>query len=262
MSGRSEWWFDRWLGAPQIVPRAGRFPRASSNPGAQGTMGSVGESEVRYTHAGDVDIAWTMTGGGPTDIVYVPGFISHLDLARELPVYDVLIGRLGRLGRVLTFDKRGTGLSGRDLGFGSLAERADDIRVVMDAAGWQRAHLVGISEGGPLSLLFTASFPERCPKPRTLRVVRLPATRGRSSKRRFRRAAIPRLYRTQLGNRPGARSLRPCTTRSGGPRTTWTVRTCLRVATSRRRDHAIEPGNRRPAHTASDFNARARHTPR
>ena len=76
-------------------------------------------------------------------------------------MYDALIGRLGRLGRVLTFDKRGTGLSGHDLGFGSLAERADDIRVVMDAAGWERAHLIGISEGGPLSLLFVASFPER-----------------------------------------------------------------------------------------------------
>ena len=124
-------------------------------------MRSVGESEVRYTHAGDVDIAWSVMGNGPIDILYVPGFISHLDLARELPVFDAVIGRLGRLGRVLTFDKRGTGLSGRDLGFGSLAERADDIRVVMDAAGWERAHLVGISEGGPLSLLFAASFPER-----------------------------------------------------------------------------------------------------
>jgi class 3 adenylate cyclase len=102
-----------------------------------------------------------MTGRGPIDMVVVPGFISHLDLARELPVYGTVLGRLDRLGRVLTFDKRGTGLSGRDLGFGSLAERADDIRVVMDAAGWEAAHLLGISEGGPLSLLFAATYPER-----------------------------------------------------------------------------------------------------
>jgi class 3 adenylate cyclase/pimeloyl-ACP methyl ester carboxylesterase len=68
---------------------------------------------------------------------------------------------LDRLGRVLAFDKRGTGLSGRDLGFGSLADRADDIRAVMDAAGWERAHLLGVSEGGPLSLLFAATCPER-----------------------------------------------------------------------------------------------------
>jgi len=117
--------------------------------------------EIRYARSGDVDIAWTVTGDGPVDIVYVAGFISHLDLARELSVYGTLLGRLDRVGRVLAFDKRGTGLSGRDLGFGSLAERSDDIRVVMDAAGWERAHLFGVSEGGPLSLLFAATYPER-----------------------------------------------------------------------------------------------------
>ncbi len=117
--------------------------------------------EVRYAHSGDVDVAWTVTGDGPIDIVYVAGFISHLDLARELPVYGTLLGRLDRIGRVLAFDKRGTGLSGRDLGFGSLAERTDDIRAVMDAAGWDCAHLFGVSEGGPLSLLFAATYPDR-----------------------------------------------------------------------------------------------------
>jgi class 3 adenylate cyclase len=122
---------------------------------------AVNGSAIRYTRSGTLDIAWTITGQGPIDIVVVPGFISHLDLARELPVYGTVLGRLDRLGRVLTFDKRGTGLSGRDLGFGSLAERADDIRVVMDAAGWDSAHLLGVSEGGPLSLLFAATFPER-----------------------------------------------------------------------------------------------------
>ncbi len=122
---------------------------------------AVGGSEIRYTRSGSLDIAWTVTGHGPIDIVFVPGFISHLDLAREVPVYGTLLGRLDRLARVLTFDKRGTGLSGRDLGFGSLAERSDDIRVVMDAAGWECAHLVGISEGGPLALLFAATFPQR-----------------------------------------------------------------------------------------------------
>jgi class 3 adenylate cyclase/pimeloyl-ACP methyl ester carboxylesterase len=121
----------------------------------------VDGSEIRYTRSGDVDIAWTVTGRGPIDIVYVAGFISHLDLARELSVYGSLLGRLDRLGRVLAFDKRGTGLSGRDLGFGSLAERADDIRAVMDAADLERAHLFGVSEGGPLSLLFAATNPER-----------------------------------------------------------------------------------------------------
>ena len=117
--------------------------------------------QVEYASSGDVDIAWTITGAGPRQVVYVAGFISHLDLARELPVYGTLLGRLDHIGRVLAFNKRGTGLSGRDLGFGSLTERADDIRVVMDAAGWERAHLIGVSEGGPLSLLFAATYPDR-----------------------------------------------------------------------------------------------------
>ena len=225
-------------------------------------MRSVGESEVRYTHAGDVDIAWTVTGSGPTDIVYVPGFISHLDLARELPVYDALIGRLGRLGRVLTFDKRGTGLSGRDLGFGSLAERADDIRVVMDAAGWERAHLIGISEGGPLSLLFAASFPEHVQDLILYGsfAFLLPADDPESAD--FDVPPIPRLCRTHLGKWPGSWSFRPCTSRPDDPRTTGAVRTCLRVATSRCSDHAIESGNRCPAHSGGDIYAYACHTPR
>ncbi|HVJ97171.1 MAG TPA: alpha/beta hydrolase, partial [Acidimicrobiia bacterium] len=117
--------------------------------------------EVRYARSGEVDVAWTITGDGPVDIVYVAGFISHLDLARELPVGGALLGRLDRIGRVLAFDKRGTGLSGRDLGFGSFAERIDDIRAVMDAAGWECAHLFAVSEGGPLSLLFAATYPDR-----------------------------------------------------------------------------------------------------
>src|SRR5262245_51614276 len=116
---------------------------------------------VQYAKSGDVEIAWTIIGDGPLDLVYIPGFISHLDLAPELPAFAALFGRLGRIGRVLTFDKRGTGLSGRDLGFGSLAERADDIRVVMDAAGWKHAHLFAVSEAGPLSIVFAATYPDR-----------------------------------------------------------------------------------------------------
>ena len=117
--------------------------------------------DVQYARSGEIDIAWSLTGDGPCDIVFVPGFISQLDLCRELPMFATIMARLERIGRVLTFDKRGTGLSGRELGFGSLSERMDDIRIVMDAAGWQKAHLVGISEGGPLSILFAATYPER-----------------------------------------------------------------------------------------------------
>jgi class 3 adenylate cyclase/pimeloyl-ACP methyl ester carboxylesterase len=117
--------------------------------------------EVRYAQSGELSIAYMTHGDGPLDIVYVPGFISNLDLMWELPFYRHMIERLGGFGRVITFDKRGTGLSDRTLGHGSVAERMDDIRAVMDAAGSPHAALVGMSEGGPLSIAFAASSPER-----------------------------------------------------------------------------------------------------
>lgn len=121
----------------------------------------VSGGEVRYARSGGLDIAYQTFGEGERDIVFVPGFISHLDLMWDLPPNAALREELTALGRLTVFDKRGTGLSSRTLGFGSLAERMDDIRVVMDAAGIERADFFGISEGGPLALLFTATFPER-----------------------------------------------------------------------------------------------------
>jgi len=115
----------------------------------------------KYARSGDLSIAYLTYGDGPMDIVYVPGFISHADLLWDFPLYRAIVERLGTFGRVITFDKRGTGLSDRTLGFGSAADRMDDIRVVMDAAGSERAALVCVSEGGPLSVLFAATYPER-----------------------------------------------------------------------------------------------------
>ena len=117
--------------------------------------------EVRYARSGDLSIAWFEHGEGPLDIVYVPGFISNADLVWEMPVYRYAIERMATFGRVITFDKRGTGLSDRSLGHGSVADRMDDIRAVMDAAGCERAALVGISEGGPLAIAFAATYPDR-----------------------------------------------------------------------------------------------------
>jgi class 3 adenylate cyclase len=116
---------------------------------------------VQYAQSGELSIAYMTHGEGPLDLVYVPGFISNLDLMWELPFYRHMIERLAAFGRVITFDKRGTGLSDRTLGHGSVAERMDDIRAVMDAAGAPHAALVGMSEGGPLSIAFAASSPER-----------------------------------------------------------------------------------------------------
>jgi class 3 adenylate cyclase len=117
--------------------------------------------ETKYAQSGDLSIAYQVFGEGDFDLVFVPGFISHGDLVWESPLFRRIYERFSSFARVITFDKRGTGLSERTLGFGSVEERMDDIRAVMDAAGSARAALVGISEGGPLVLLFGATYPER-----------------------------------------------------------------------------------------------------
>jgi class 3 adenylate cyclase len=118
-------------------------------------------SEVRYATSGDLRIAYQTFGEGPMNLVIVPGFISNLDMMWDSPAFGPIFERLGGFARCVLFDKRGTGLSDRELGFGSLEERMDDIRAVLDAADIDRAALFGYSEGGPLSLLFAAAYPER-----------------------------------------------------------------------------------------------------
>jgi class 3 adenylate cyclase/pimeloyl-ACP methyl ester carboxylesterase len=124
----------------------------------------IRDAEVRYARSGDIDIAYKVLGDGPVDLVFVPGFVSHLDLLEDVPFYSRTVEQLASFSRLVTFDKRGTGLSDRSLGFGSTADRMDDIRAVMDAAGLERAALFGVSEGGPLSMLFAATYPERVTK--------------------------------------------------------------------------------------------------
>jgi len=117
--------------------------------------------ETRYARSGDVSIAYQVLGQGPRDLVFVPGIISHVEFFHELPGYSELLDGLGAFARVIVFDKRGNGLSDRIAGSPHLEERMDDIRAVMEAAGSERAALFGVSEGGPLSLLFAATYPER-----------------------------------------------------------------------------------------------------
>ena len=118
---------------------------------------------IQYARSGDVHIAYTTVGDGPLDVVFVPGFVSSIDTTLEnLDVgLGAIVDRVSRFARVTTFDKRGTGLSDRSVGIAALEERMDDVRSVMDAAGIERAHLLGVSEGGPLSILFAATFPDR-----------------------------------------------------------------------------------------------------
>lgn len=122
------------------------------------------DGEIRYARSGDIDIAYRVLGDGPFDVVFVPGFVSNLDRVQDVPFYSGVVDDLARFARVVTFDKRGTGLSDRSLGFGSTADRMDDIRAVADAAELHRFALFGVSEGGPLSVLFAATYPDRVTK--------------------------------------------------------------------------------------------------
>jgi class 3 adenylate cyclase/alpha-beta hydrolase superfamily lysophospholipase len=119
------------------------------------------QPETRYAQSGDVSIAYQVIGTGPLDLLIVPGFISHLEQAWEDPAYSRFLQRLASFSRLILFDKRGTGLSDRISGIPTLEERMDDVRAVMDATGSERAALFGISEGGPMSVLFAATYPER-----------------------------------------------------------------------------------------------------
>ena len=116
---------------------------------------------IRYARSGDVNIAYQVTGEGPFDLVLVPGFFSHLEIGREHPGYARFLERLESLARLICFDKRGTGLSDRDVGLPDFETRIDDVRAVMDAAGSESAALFGYSEGGPMCVLFAATYPER-----------------------------------------------------------------------------------------------------
>jgi class 3 adenylate cyclase len=116
---------------------------------------------VRYARSGDVNIAYQVVGDGPFDLVLVPGFISHLDLDWDEPRSAHFLNRLASFSRLIRFDKRGTGLSDRPGGLPDLETRMDDVRAVLEAVGSERAVLFGYSEGGPLSVLFAGTFPER-----------------------------------------------------------------------------------------------------
>ncbi len=116
---------------------------------------------VRYAKSGDLHIAYQVLGNGGLDLVFFAGWISNLDLAWEDPLRAAFYRRLASFSRLILFDKRGTGLSERDDHSSTLEQRMDDVRAVMDAVGSERAALFGLSEGGPLSLLFAATYPAR-----------------------------------------------------------------------------------------------------
>jgi pimeloyl-ACP methyl ester carboxylesterase len=117
--------------------------------------------ETRYAQSGDVSIAYQVIGEGGLDVVLVPGAFTHLEHLQLEPRVVHLNQRLASFSRLITFDKRGTGLSDRTVAIPTLEQRMDDVRAVMDAVGSERAALFGVSEGGPMSMLFAATYPER-----------------------------------------------------------------------------------------------------
>ena len=119
------------------------------------------QAKTNYARNGDVNIAYQVIGDGPLDLLFIPPFVSHLDLYWAAPETAAFFSRLASFSRLILFDKRGTGLSDPVAGPAPLEERMDDLRAVMDAAQSRRAAVVGLSEGGPLGILFAATYPER-----------------------------------------------------------------------------------------------------
>ncbi len=117
--------------------------------------------DTQFAKNGDLSIAYQVVGDGPLDLVYVPGYISHVELNWEYLFIASPLERLAAFARVVVFDKRGSGLSDRSLGSGTLEDRLGDICAVMDAAGLDRAAVAAVSNGAPLAAAFAAMYPER-----------------------------------------------------------------------------------------------------
>ena len=116
--------------------------------------------DIRYAQNGDVNIAYHVVGEGHFDLVWVTGSITNLEVLWDFPEYRRFCERLGSFSRLICFDKRGTGLSDR-VRVGTLEERMDDVRALLDAVESESTALLGISEGGPMSILFAATHPDR-----------------------------------------------------------------------------------------------------
>jgi class 3 adenylate cyclase/pimeloyl-ACP methyl ester carboxylesterase len=117
--------------------------------------------DTRYARSGDINIAYQVAGDGPFDLVFVPGYVTHLELAWRLPSFGPWLEEMASYSRLIRLDKRGTGMSDPVSGAPTLETRMEDVRAVMDAVGSRRAALFGLSEGASMSVLFAATYPER-----------------------------------------------------------------------------------------------------
>jgi len=121
----------------------------------------VARSPVRYARVAGVSLAYQVVGDRPVTIVAIPPLAQNIELMWERPEYERMLDRLGSFSTLVHFDKRGTGASDRTVRMPTIDERVEDLRVVMDDAGVERAHLLGVSEGGPVALAFAATYPDR-----------------------------------------------------------------------------------------------------
>jgi pimeloyl-ACP methyl ester carboxylesterase len=122
------------------------------------------QPETRYARCGNLHVAYQVVGAGPPDLVFVPGVLSHLEHQWDEPLQAAFFRRLASFSRLIRFDKRGAGLSDRVERVPTIEERMDDVRAVMDAAGSERAAILGLSEGGPMGIVFAATYPDRTSK--------------------------------------------------------------------------------------------------
>lgn len=139
-----------------------RSASARSSAGPQEPAAAWRTPVTRYATSGDVYVAFQVFGDGPLELVLAPGFVSHIENYWDDPHFAYWLRRLAEICRVIMFDKRGTGLSDRVSDLPGMDLRMDDVRAVMDAAGVERAVVMGISEGGSLASIFAATHPQRC----------------------------------------------------------------------------------------------------
>ncbi len=131
--------------------------------------------DVHYARSGDIYVAYQVFGNGPFDLVVVPAALSNIERGWEFESWRAYYGTLASFARVLLFDKRGTGISDPVPAAPSVEERMDDLRAVMDAAGSERAALIGSLDGGAMAALFAATYPERA----AALILNTPVVRGR-----------------------------------------------------------------------------------
>jgi pimeloyl-ACP methyl ester carboxylesterase/DNA-binding winged helix-turn-helix (wHTH) protein/class 3 adenylate cyclase len=136
-------------------------PPVTASPAGSSYLPAPAALPVHYARSGDVNIAYQVLGSGPIDLLFVMGWVSHLEYFWNEPSFARFLRRLASFSRLILFDKRGTGLSDRVAYLPTLEERMDDVRAVLNAVGSRRAVLLGVSEGGPMCSLFAATHPDK-----------------------------------------------------------------------------------------------------